>query len=432
VRQFSGEAECGKEYKRWKLWMSNKLLTLDKLAVEARGPYLFTLLTGKALEAVEHVPPEEYQVKDGEKKLLEILDRRFPDKDSSDELAEVLNDIFNMRARDGETLRQWISRATELFEKCERKAGCKFPAEARGYMTLKFSGLSEEQQAVVKGRALGDLKLETVSKAMRSVYPDFTYKRRNAAAMVEEVDQQSLDNNCDEVQGFDDVEAFLTDYVPQDTSEQADEQFEESEVAEILATTWKDKRQELTKLQRARKFTDANVARRSFRVEIEELKKRTKCNKCGRLGHWARECRQGRDGSAGSSKGKGKSKSGETAVSYVEQVTEDASVNFVASVTAEASMLQQLRAKRQGVQFDTPSEVLLVSSPGYGVLDSGCGKTIIGRNTLEKFQPLWREKSIPAPKFKNEVNVFRFGNGHQEVSNVLAELPVEQSVVDVV
>ena len=77
VRQFSGEAECGKEYKRWKLWISNKLLTLDKLASEARGPYLFTLLTGKALEAVEHVPPEEYQVKDGEKKLLEILDRRF-------------------------------------------------------------------------------------------------------------------------------------------------------------------------------------------------------------------------------------------------------------------------------------------------------------------------------------------------------------------
>ena len=73
----------------------------------------------------------------------------------------------------------------------------------------------------------------------------------------------------DEVQGFDDVEAFLTDYVPQDISEQADEQFEESEVAEILATTWKDKRQELAKLQRARKFTDANVARRSFRVKLK-------------------------------------------------------------------------------------------------------------------------------------------------------------------
>ena len=79
--------------------------------------------------------------------------------------------------KDGETLRAWISRATELFEKCERKSGCKFPEEARGYMVLKWSGLSDEQQAVVKGRSLGDFKLDTISRAMRSVYPDFVYKR---------------------------------------------------------------------------------------------------------------------------------------------------------------------------------------------------------------------------------------------------------------
>ena len=33
-----------------------------------------------------------------------------------------------------------------------------------------------------------------------------------------------------------------------------------------------------------------------------------------------------------------------------------------------------------------PSETLLVSSPGFGVLDSGCGRSIIGIKTFEQFQ----------------------------------------------
>ena len=60
LRYFSGETEDGKEYLRWKTWTQNKLVTLDKLSAEARGPYIYTLLSGKALEAVEHLSHEEY------------------------------------------------------------------------------------------------------------------------------------------------------------------------------------------------------------------------------------------------------------------------------------------------------------------------------------------------------------------------------------
>ena len=66
LRIFSGESEDYKEYRRWKLWISNKMLTLDKHPKEAYGSYLFTCLTGKALEAVEHVEPSEYQKAGGE------------------------------------------------------------------------------------------------------------------------------------------------------------------------------------------------------------------------------------------------------------------------------------------------------------------------------------------------------------------------------
>jgi hypothetical protein len=43
---------------------------MDKLGEAARGPYIYTLLSGKALEAVEHVKPEEYQVNGGDTVLL--------------------------------------------------------------------------------------------------------------------------------------------------------------------------------------------------------------------------------------------------------------------------------------------------------------------------------------------------------------------------
>ena len=148
VRYFSGETEDHKEYRRWKLWLLNKFQTLDKLPKEARGSYLFTCLSGKALETVEHVDPKEYQKDDGETVLLRLLEARFPQRDETDELAEVLNEVFNLHAKDGESLRSWISRATELFDRCERKSGVKFPEEARGFMLLKWSGLNEEQQAV--------------------------------------------------------------------------------------------------------------------------------------------------------------------------------------------------------------------------------------------------------------------------------------------
>ena len=124
----------------------------------------------------------------------------------------------------------------------------------------------------------------------------------------------------DEVQGFADVEAFVAEHQGFDDNigEEGHDVYPEGDVAEILATTWKEKRAELSRLNRSRRFAEAKETRRSFRVEIEELKKRTKCNRCGRFGHWARECEQPRDsGSAASSTAGGKGKGKELGASFV-------------------------------------------------------------------------------------------------------------------
>ena len=148
-----------------RVWVTNKLLTLgDKCPAEARGAYVYTLLSGKALECVEHCDPALYRKKNGEDVLFALLDKRFPQKDDADEMGEMLTSIFALKSLEGETLKTWISRAGELFDRCRRKTSISFPDEAQGWMILHKSGLSEEQKAVCLARAQGSLKKTTSPK----------------------------------------------------------------------------------------------------------------------------------------------------------------------------------------------------------------------------------------------------------------------------
>ena len=178
---FIGDSEDALEYKRWKTWVLNMLLTLDsKVPEKARGACVYTLLGGRALDCIEHLEPSEYQVAGGEKVILDILDQRFPQKDKSDEMSETLTSVFGLRAAEGETLKVWISRAGELFERCQRKCKVNFPDEARGWLILNRSGLSDEQRAVILARSGGSLKRDEIGRAMRSCYPEFIVPKRKS------------------------------------------------------------------------------------------------------------------------------------------------------------------------------------------------------------------------------------------------------------
>ena len=430
---FSGDQECALEYKRWKTWVSNKLLTLDsKVPTTARGAYVYTLLAGKALDCIEHLEPGDYQKEGGEKVIFDLLDRRFPQKDTSDEMSEVLTSVFNLRAQEGETLKVWISRSGELFDRCQRKCKVNFPDEARGWLTLNRSGLNEEQKAVILARSGGDLRKDEIGRAMRSCYPDYVVPKRKSfgAGLVEASDETAAQEEDDADSVFQEVEALIADHG--ERAEEPDEVYDESEVAEALAVSWKDKRRELGRMQRSRKFGAASDLRKSYRVEIEELKRKTRCHKCNQVGHWSRECKAGAKGkSKGSQQGQSGSKSSESGAAMVETFTE----HFVAAVGSmqdpeNFSALTWLRQKRASTVVECnkvttpPAEVLLVSSPGYGVIDSGCGRTIIGRETLNDFQQLWRAHGIPVPSEFAETNHFKFGNGQRETSEVSVKLPV--------
>ena len=425
LRYFSGNDEDPKEYVRWKTWVQNKLMTLDKLPASAKGAYIYTLLSGRALDCVEHLEPESYQKEGGDQVLWELLDRRFPKKDQADELGELLGEVFQLQARDGETCKTWIARATELFDRLERKTKVTFPTEARGWILLRRAHLSSEQQAVVLARAQGSLQRDTVSAAMRSCYPDMVLRPKKLTSVhavvhePEDIDELLSDEPAGDE--FQDVEAMLAEHAGSASTTAADS-FAEDEVAEVLAVTWKERRAELSKLQKSRKFHAAKELKRSFRIEVEELKRRTTCRRCGKQGHWARECPEPRTDSG---KGAGKG-SGAKGAAYVETQSFD----FIAYVQPQMTMVQRLEAQRfqssgaSPEDMTIPNEVMLVSSPGYGVLDSGCGRTIVGQETLKSFEQLWKSRGMSSPKVVQEINSFRYGNGETELTDKVVHMPV--------
>ena len=184
-----------------------------------------------------------------------------------------------------------MARTTELFDRLSRKTHVTFPEEARGWLILHRAGLTDKQKAVILARAQGSLKHEDISRSMRWCFPEMILSRKKTvgAALVEEAELVMSMDPPDEEGDFNDIDALLAEHAPEGAA--GDEVFLGEgcgSAAEILAVSWREKRQEFAKLQRARKFDKASESRKAFRVEIEEPKRRTKCHKCGKPAHWSR------------------------------------------------------------------------------------------------------------------------------------------------
>ena len=270
--------------------------------------------------------------------------------------------------------------------------------------------MTEEQKAIVKAKAQGSLQFDDISSALRSCFPAYKAvgKKKSTTVFQAELEQSEQTESLDS--GFGDVEAFLADHETTftDLPEDRDEVFTEEETAEALAVSWRERRKEIAKFQQARQFGPAGKTRRSFRVEIEELKKRTRCRKCNQIGHWAKECKNPSNSNRDSGDHKA-SGSSSAAVNYVEAGTE--------------SCPDQMEPYFVGVATEVMA-ASLVQSPGFGVIDSGCGRTLIGRDTLELLKPMMQQSGISSVTEYQAENSFRFGNGAVEKSEVAVRLPV--------
>ena len=100
-------------------------------------------------------------------------------------------------------------------------------------------------------------------------------------------------------------------------------------------------------------------------------------------------------------------------------------LDFIAAIMNRPTLLEQARMRFSKAAGEwTPDEVMLVSSPGFGVLDSGCGRTVVGASTLQSFEKLWSQRGWTVPSKISEVHQFKFGNGDVETSHYSVQMPV--------
>ena len=69
-KRFSGTGANSRDLKRWKTWCLPKMITMTSLTKEARGPFVYSMLDGDALTAVEQLEFAEFAVDGGEELIF--------------------------------------------------------------------------------------------------------------------------------------------------------------------------------------------------------------------------------------------------------------------------------------------------------------------------------------------------------------------------
>ena len=103
------------------------MITTSSPTKEATEPFVYPVLGGDALTAVEHLVFPEFAIEGGENVILIILEARYPDKDPIDRAGKALFDVFEVSARERQRSAgcrmiggQWCWDALEASTKSQR------------------------------------------------------------------------------------------------------------------------------------------------------------------------------------------------------------------------------------------------------------------------------------------------------------------------
>ena len=108
---------------------------MTTLTKEARGPYVYSMLDGDALTAMEHLEFAEFAIGGGEILIFNILEARYPDRDPIGRAGKALFGVFEVSAGEGERQSEWSGRAESVFHACQGDARTAFPDVVKGYHT---------------------------------------------------------------------------------------------------------------------------------------------------------------------------------------------------------------------------------------------------------------------------------------------------------
>ena len=443
-----------KDYQiRAKLWLAT-----TRTKPKARGPMLLKSLSGTPFDDMKYLAKDNAWMDDpsnGEK-LISLMDSK--DLCGDDQREDMINTLvkitYTLRRAKGESNKVFFARWDNIVRKLQEHQ-VKLPEEYLGFLLTNALNLSNEELKLLLNFTQGRLKVKDVKEWLRVHETEFETKQVNKVAAqkssqvfhMAETGDEASDGMENYGQEDDQLEVLLgalqelDEEQAGDGGQSTDDVFDEHEAKEVLATMVKEhakgggKRTFATvnKAKKAKALARGYGASRdaggrfregpavkiggSYKVSIEALKRRTRCAICREVGHWHKECPKGNGGAAAGREAHYleseealfldyieyldfKKNADEPARSSHEPIGPPPGLGDPRSSAAYTERLHELNF----VERHEP-----ISEDQCATVDTGCQRTAIGAETLNRF--LASQEHKIGCCFKPETHCFKSVNG---------------------
>ena len=165
--KFSGKQS---DYKGWKGQVEDWLVVCGE-DVKYPGIEIRLSLEGKALEVTEGIDRELLKKKDGEKVIIDKLDKVYL-KDTLMENYGKMKHYFKIERGSGEKMSDFIVRYETAASECSKAMGKSLlEGEAKGFHVLEQANLTDNQkQMVLAALGVGKLEYDSVSRIMKRIF----------------------------------------------------------------------------------------------------------------------------------------------------------------------------------------------------------------------------------------------------------------------
>ena len=345
---------------------------------------------------------EELCVVNGADRLFSCLGGRFPDLETPDKIGESLDDVFRLKVDKGERTAAYTGRCRELFEKAARE-GIELPDVPRGYLMLR-------------GARLGPERKRNVAQAFRSTLPINLGVTKEFVHVMDDCDEPLMppeEQSTSEVDSGE-IDALITNFETLSNTTEESCPIDEEEAVRTLVT-WKESRQNLNVVKRDRNFSQ-NSNSQTPAPDIEQIRRRTRCFRCRRIGHFSKDCPE---------RLQKKPVSQAKVLVTRDDLSARRQTKTLDELLLEKEQLSQERASHVSVEPDDDEETcLLLHEPGKAIIDTGCGRCVIGALTLEAHRSVMGDQAKEIVwHYDTPSVVFFYGNGTKDRSIAVIDLP---------